>query len=203
MQLQNPLRAICPALEADVLIVLADGIPRSPGNLVRESGVSGSVSGVRRCLVRLEQSGVVSASHVGNRMEYALNTRHMLSGLVVEASTAMQRFVGFLTARIAGWDEQPLQVTLFGSAARREMRNGSDIDLLFVVPDSASDQLYAAISDLAISAYQLTGNDVRPMVYEVSEIQPAPIFDSIHRDGVHVFGDSRWLEHRVDELMVA
>ena len=203
MQLQNPLRAICPALEADVLIVLADGIPRSPGSLVREYGVSGSVSGVRRCLERLEQSGVVSASHVGNRVEYALNTRHMLSRLVVEASKAMEGFLGFLTERIAGWNEKPLQVTLFGSAARRDMRNDSDIDLLFVVPDGAREQLYADISDLAISAYQFTGNDVRPMVYEVSEIQPAPIFDSIHRDGIHIFGDSRWLSHRIDELMVA
>lgn len=203
MHLQNPLRAICPALEADVLMVLIDGVPRSPGNLLRESGISGSVSGVRRCLERLEQGGVVSARNVGNRVEYSLNTRHMLSGLIVEALKAMERFVGFLAALIAGWDEHPLQVTLFGSAARRDMHNGSDIDLLLVVPDGASDQLYAAISDLAASAHQLTGNDVRPMVYEVSEIQPAPIFDSIHRDGVHVFGDSGWLAHRMDGLMGA
>lgn len=203
MQLQNPLRAICPALEADVLMALVDGVPRTPGMLVRECGVAASVSGVRRCLERLEENGVVDASQHGNRVEYSLNSQHMLAGLVVEASKATVRFTRFLADQISRWSEQPLQVTLFGSAARREMRSDSDIDLLFVVPDRASDQLYEAISDLAVEAYRLTGNDVRPMVYEISEIQRAPIFDSIDRDGVQVFGDSHWLSCHLHSLPAA
>ncbi|MGY2744174.1 nucleotidyltransferase domain-containing protein [Arthrobacter sp. UYCu723] len=127
----------------------------------------------------------------------------MLAGLVVEASRAMERFTQFLAAETSRWTEQPLQVTLFGSAARREMRNDSDIDLLFVVPDGASDQLYEGIGDLAVDAYRLTGNDVRPVVYEVSEVHRAPVFDSIDRDGVHIFGDSRWLSRRLHALAVA
>lgn len=91
-------------------------------------------------------------------------------------------------------------MTLFGSAARREMLNDSDIDLLFVVPDGSSDGLYEAITDLAVEAYRLTGNDVRPLVYEVSEVQCAPIFDSIERDGVHVFGDSHWLSRQLQAM---
>ena len=203
MQLQNPLRAICPALEADVLMALASGAPSTPGALVRERGVQASISGVRRCLERLEGNGVVDAGHLGNRVEYSLNAQHMLAGLVVEASKAMERFTRFLTDAISRWEEQPLQVTLFGSAARREMRNDSDIDLLFVVPDGASDQLYEAISDLAVDAYRLTGNDVRPMVYEVSEVRRAPVFDSISRDGLHIFGDSHWLSRQLHILMFA
>lgn len=203
MQLQNPLRAICPALEADVLMALADGHPSTPGSLVRERGVHASISGVRRCLERLEESGVVDAEHLGNRVEYSLNAQHMLAGLIVEASRATERFTRFLNDQISRWSEQPLQVSLFGSAARREMRNDSDIDLLFVVPDGASDQLYESISDLAVDAYRLTGNDVRPMVYEVSEVNRAPVFDSIARDGVHIFGDSHWLSRRLHTLAAA
>lgn len=203
MQLQNPLRAICPALEADVLMALAEGAPRTPGSLVRERGVHASISGVRRCLERLEESGVVDAGHRGNRVEYSLNAQHILASLVVEASKAMERFIRFLADQICRWGEQPLQVSLFGSAARREMRNDSDIDLLFVVPDGASDQLYEVISDLAVAAYRMTGNDVRPMVCEVSEVHPAPIFYSIDRDGVHIFGDNYWLSRRLDALAVA
>ncbi len=119
MQLQNPLRAICPALEADVLIALADGRPSTPGALVRERGVHASISGVRRCLERLEENGVVDVGHVGNRVEYSLNTRHMLAGLAVEASKATERFIQFLSDQISRWSERPLQVTLFGSAAAR------------------------------------------------------------------------------------
>ncbi|BCW75447.1 nucleotidyltransferase domain-containing protein [Arthrobacter sp. NicSoilB11] len=203
MQLQNPLRAICPALEADVLVALAEGRPSTPGALVRERGIHASISGVRRCLERLEESGVVEADRSGNRVQYSLNTEHMLAALVIEASKALERFTLFLADQISHWIEQPLQVTLFGSAARREMRNDSDIDLLFVVPDGASDQLYEAISDLAIDAYRLTGNDVRPMVYEVSEVQHAPVFDSIDREGMHIFGDRHWLSRQLDTLTAA
>lgn len=203
MQLQNPLRAICPALEADVLMALADGAPSTPGALVRERGVDGSISGVRRCLERLEGSGVVDAALISNRVEYSLNTQHMLAGLVVEASQAMERFTQFLAEEISRWAEQPVQVLLFGSAARREMRNDSDIDLLFVVPDGASDHLYEAISDLAVDAYRLTGNDVRPMIYEVSEVDRAPVFDSIDREGVHIIGDSHWLSRALRASAVA
>lgn len=203
MQLQNPLRAICPALEADVLMALADGSRSTAGALVRECGVRASISGVRRCLERLEENGVVDAGHLGNRVEYSLNAQHMLAGLVVEASTASERLIRSLADRIFRWSEPPLQVTLFGSAARREMRHDSDIDLLFIVPDGASDQLHEAISELAVDAYRLTGNDVRPMVYEASEVHRAPIFDSIDREGVHVFGDDHWLSRRLHTLTAA
>ncbi|MDJ0357499.1 nucleotidyltransferase domain-containing protein [Paenarthrobacter sp. PH39-S1] len=203
MQLQNPLRAICPALEADVLLALADGRPSTSGALVRDRGLRASISGVRRCLERLEENGVVDAGHIGNRIEYSLNSQHMLAGLVIEASEATERFTRFLANKISRWGGQPLQVTLFGSAARREMRNDSDIDLLFVIPDGASDQLYEAISDLAVDAYRLTGNDVRPMVCEISEVQSVPVFDSIDRDGIHIFGDSHWLSRRLHALAAA
>lgn len=198
MQLQNPLRAICPALEADVLMALSGGTSSTPGALVREHRVRASISGVRRCLERLEENGVVDATHVGNRVEYSVNGQHMLAGLIVEASKAMEQFIRFLTDRISEWREPPIQVTLFGSAARREMRHDSDIDLLFIVADGVGDQLYEAISDLAIDAYRLTGNDVRPMVYEVAEVHPEPIFDSIGREGVHIFGDSHWLSRQLN-----
>lgn len=195
MQLQNPLRTICPTLEADILLALSEGFRCTPGALVREHGVEASVSGVRRCLERLEEGGVVESSRRGNRVEYALNTDHLMAGLVLSASAAKEQFVRFLADRIACWSTPPLQVVLFGSAARGDMRPDSDIDLLVVVPDGASDEVLEAVGDLAVEAYRLTGNDVRPMVYEASEVEPAPIFDSVLRDGVHVFGNEQWLSH--------
>lgn len=197
MQLHNPLRAICPTLEADVLLALADGHPSTPGKLVRERGIQASVSGARRCLERLEENGVVIATHVGNRNEYALNPRHMLAGVVIEATKGTDRFIEFLSQRIGHWPKKPLQVTLFGSAARGDMENRSDIDLLFVIPDDASDGLYERIADLAVEAYGLTGNDVRPMTYEAAEVHMAPIFDSITSQGLHVYGDAGWLARRL------
>lgn len=203
VQLQNPLRSICPALEADILLALADAKPRTPGALVREGGVDASISGVRRCLERLEEGGLVDAARHGNRIEYQLNGRHMLAHLVVEASQAMDRFIRFVAGQISRWSDRPLQVTLFGSAARCEMHSDSDIDVLFIVPDGASEQMYEAISNLAVEAYRLTGNDVRPLVYEVSEVQHATVFESIVRDGLHIYGDRDWLSHRLSAMAVA
>lgn len=197
MQLQNPLKAICPSLEADVLMALADGRASTPGGLVRERGIEASISGARRCLERLEESGVVEATQVGNRTEYALNPRHMLAEVIIEASRGTDRFIEFLSREISQWPDGPLQVTLFGSAARREMHNDSDIDLLFVIPDGAGDGLYERIGTLAVDGYSLTGNDVRPMIYEASEVRGAPIFDSIMREGIHVAGDQNWLSRRL------
>ncbi|MCT9872082.1 nucleotidyltransferase domain-containing protein [Paenarthrobacter aurescens] len=203
MQLHNPLRAICPTLEADVLMALVDGRRTTPGQLIRERGIQASVSGARRCLERLEANGIVIALRVGNRTEYALNPRHMLAAVVAEASRGTERFIEFLIRAISDWPEQPLQVTLFGSAARREMRSDSDIDLLFVIPDGASDELYELIGDLAVDAYSLTGNDVRPMIYEASEVRSAPIFDSITSEGNHVAGDRSWLSRHLHGLEAA
>lgn len=47
----------------------------------------------------------------------------------------------------------PLQIILFGSAARGEMRQGSDIDLLVIMPDGthrrrAAQALYRAIKNI-------------------------------------------------------
>ncbi|MET3903937.1 nucleotidyltransferase domain-containing protein [Paenarthrobacter sp. 4246] len=197
MQLQNPLRAICPTLEADVLMALADGRPSTPGHLVRDRGIHASVSGTRRCLERLQESGIVMGVQVGNRTEYALNSSHMLAGVIAEASQGRDRFTRFVSRAILRWPERPLQVTLFGSAARGDMRNDSDIDLLFIIRDGTGDELYDQIGDLALDVYRLTGNDVRPMIYEASEVRKAPIFDSIMREGVHLYGDRHWLSRHL------
>jgi len=203
MQLQNPLRAICPTLEADVLMALADGRPSTPGHLIRERGIQASVSGTRRCLERLQESGIVVGSQVGNRTEYVLNSSHMLASVIADASRGRDRLTRFVSQAINRWPDRPLQVTLFGSAARGDMRNDSDIDLLFIIHDGASDELHEQIGNLAVDVYHLTGNDVRPMTYEASEIRQAPIFESIMREGIHVCGDRNWLSRRLRDSVAA
>lgn len=59
MRLQNPLGALCPTLESEILLALAQEDGLTPGQLVRSKGIGGSVSGARKCLERLT-SGVWS-----------------------------------------------------------------------------------------------------------------------------------------------
>ncbi|NQD90987.1 nucleotidyltransferase domain-containing protein, partial [Paenarthrobacter sp. CM16] len=123
----------------------------------------------------------------------------MLAGIIAEAAQGRDRFMRFVSRAISRWPERPQQVTLFGSAARGEMRNDSDIDLLFIIHDDARDELYEQIGDLAVDVYSLTGNDVRPLIYEASEVRMAPIFNSILREGVHVYGDRHWLSRHLGD----
>jgi len=60
---------------------------------------------------------------------------------------------------VQGWPRPPELVLLFGSAARADMRTGSDIDLLVVAPPC--DEVDAAAADLAAAVTGWTGNDVR------------------------------------------
>lgn len=90
-----------------------------------------------------------------------------------------------------------MRVKLFGSAARNNMDESSDIDLLFVLADGLEQEaVNERINDLAARTELWVGNDVRPLVYLASEVLPARIFDSILRDGIDVYGDPTWLRRR-------
>lgn len=93
---------------------------------------------------------------------------------------------------------QPISVKLFGSAARNDMTDDSDIDLLVILPD-AWPEGDNHIQELSSKASTWTGNDVRPLVYTESEIADAPIFKSILIDGIDVAGDGNWLRRRMRE----
>jgi len=59
---------------------------------------------------------------------------------------------------------QPLRIILFGSAARGEMRSGSDIDLLIIVPDGTSRRetarkVFRALSGLGIAKDIIVGTE--------------------------------------------
>ena len=203
MRLQNPLGALCPTLESEILLALAQEDGLTPGQLVRSKGIGGSVSGARKCLERLTSGGLVRERSIGNRREYSLNKDHLLAEVVTRAVNARAQFLSQLQSRIAQWTTNPVQVTLFGSAARGDMRDESDIDLLVIVEDDPDDEFFEDLNDRAIHANALTGNDVRPLVYEISEVLPAPIFDSILRDGVHVYGDQQWLRQRLGLTVAA
>ena len=52
------------------------------------------------------------------------------------------------------------------------MTDGSDIDVLVVMPDSADrDEAEARVGNLASVTRDLTGNDVRPLLYFESAIR--------------------------------
>ena len=112
---------------------------------------TGSLSGVRRVLVRLVATGVVLDVPGG----YVLNRDHVAA----PAIAALAELWGEVSARVRlqvdEWEDAPKLVGVFGSAARRDGDESSDIDLL-VVSDAVDAAERAA--ELAEQVERWTGN---------------------------------------------
>lgn len=154
----------------------------------------GSLQGVRKSVARLAEQGIVLELTVGQRYAYSLNFDHLLADAVKIIADAKNELITRMHQIISEWQTQPLTVKIFGSAARNEMLSSSDIDILIVMPDSAAEVVVNnSVQQLVTKATLWTGNDVRPLVYRNSEVEPASIFNSILSDGIDIAGDPSWL----------
>lgn len=199
MRLQNPISALTPTVDAAVLHVLAgadaDFTAPSVHRLVPEEH---SLSGVRKTLERLVSQGVVLVLTAGQTRLYRLNRNHLLAGPVLSMVRAKDELFSRIRDVIGGWSIEPVDVRLFGSAARGGMRDDSDIDILVVLPDGLDgDSTDDSISALAENITLWTGNDTRPLVYQADEVGTDPLFTNIATDGIQVAGRPRWLENRL------
>ena len=85
----------------------------------------------------------------------------------------------------------PLKIILFGSAAHDNMRHGSDIDLLIVMPDGThrrrmSQSLYRAISNICVPFDLIV---TTPSDLQKNQSNKGLIYQSILADGkpIHTF----------------
>lgn len=200
MRLQNPFAALSTTgIDSQVLLVLARVEHYlTIAQVHRLLPEIGSLEGVRKSVGRLRAQGTVLERGAGRASAYALNRDHLLAGPIVQIANAKQELVRRIADVIAGWVVQPLTVKLFGSAARGEMTESSDIDIFVVMPDQAGHDASAAlVDDLAVLVGRWTGNDVRPLLYLSEEVRPASIFDSVLAEGVDLAGDPSWLRKRL------
>lgn len=82
----------------------------------------------------------------------------------------------------------PLRVVLFGSAARGELRNGSDLDIMVVVPEGVDTLRTAQALHVARSRAGVTGVPVDFMVVTPSEFERhkqsiGMVYREVVRDG--------------------
>jgi predicted nucleotidyltransferase len=151
MDVSSPISSVIPSLDGSVLGALAG--TTAPLNLstVHRLAGRGSVSGTRRVLLRLVGAGIVlqvPGGYLLNREHVAALAIEALANLWGEVIDRMQRHVG-------KWGRRPRLVGIFGSAARRDGGEDSDIDLV-VVSDVANASEHAA--ELAELVERWTGN---------------------------------------------
>lgn len=134
MDLSDPTRAITPSLDGAVLAVLATaGRPLSVGQ-VAEAAVRGSEIGIRRCLGRLVEQGIVRATLMGRNNVFELNREHVAAGVAILLADLRNTLWQRLETELRAWPVSPIYACVFGSAARGDGDEASDIDLLLVHP---------------------------------------------------------------------
>lgn len=197
MDVARPLAVVAPTLDTDVLhrLLRAEGAAFTAGQLQRLIPER-SVDGVRRTLERLSRQGVVNAVHVGHAITYRINPDHLaVPGLRLLAAQPVELVVR-MSRQLDTWPVQPLYASIFGSWARSETTETSDVDLLVILPTAAADEVEAFVRDLEDRVHAWTGNDARVLLLDQEQVRDEslrPVLQNAQRDGIRVAGDEHWL----------
>jgi predicted nucleotidyltransferase len=134
MDLSDPTRSVTATLDGTVLAVLAAaGKPLTVGQVAQQA-VRGSEIGIRRSLARLVEQGIVRATLMGRNQVHELNRDHIAASIAEALAELRPELWKRLRAELSCWRPRPLYATVFGSAARGDGDESSDIDLLVVHP---------------------------------------------------------------------
>lgn len=172
MDFRHPLSVVTPTLDGNILFVLAQGEVKLTG---RELGkrTGGSQEGVRRALERLVRLGVVTREKAGKAHMHSLNRRHLAAAPIETLATLRPLFIQRLRESIAAWAIPPAAAFLFGSVARGDARETSDIDLLVIragAIDAETPAWRRQLEDVEQSVTAMTGNDARILEYGLAEV---------------------------------
>jgi predicted nucleotidyltransferase len=150
------------------LAQLPPGLERSGRDLARRAGMDNSTAD--RVLGDLAIHGAVNIQRVPPANHYSLNREHLLVGAILKALEVEQglqdELLQFVQAELD--DAGVVEVRLFGSAARGEMRSDSDVDLALIAREGQQEQALEAASGLYEQIWRWFG--VRPnfLVGEIS-----------------------------------
>ncbi len=196
MNVSHPVRGVIPTLDAPVLEALAGTTKPLSGREVYRLARAGSDRGVRLVLNRLVAQGIAIADehagstlYVGNRAHLAWPAIEALVGLRATLFDRLRELIG-------GWPIAPIHASLFGSAARGDGDDRSDIDVLIVRADAAPDDAWEAQLD-SLHSWVLESTGNRCQIFDVDRSRFAdhvaagdPLVDAWRRESIHLVGAS-------------
>jgi len=195
MDLSRPMRVVTPTLDGDVLVVLAGTDAPLTGRQVHRILGRASEAGVRQALERLVEQGIVLRASAGRAHLYRLNREHIAAPHIEALAGLRAVFIERLRSELDGWAVHSPLAVLFGSAARRESDERSDLDLLVVRPagtDADDPRWRRQIEELLRRARAWTGSYAEVLELGEEEL-PArratePVLAAAARDGVPLSG---------------
>jgi predicted nucleotidyltransferase len=204
VDIARPLNVITPTVDGDVLAVLAGASAWFTGRQVHQIVGRHSERGVRNALHRLSGQGIVLQERVGSAGRYALNRSHLAAAHIEALAGLRAELLRRIISQLDSWAAPPEFATLFGSAARGDMRADSDIDLCIVRPDSvdADDERWVGeLGQLSDDVAGWTGNDARILELSASEVRAGlqanePVLSEIESEGVVLHGASNYMKRK-------
>ena len=197
MNLASPLRTLIPSLESAVLEVLVRTESQMSPTQIARLAPRGSRQGLTLALDRLVEHGLVVAEPANHGYGYRFNRGHVLAETVFGGIRAKTELVERLESAIATLDPQPMHVALFGSVARGDGDEGSDIDLFVLISSSVDvrddEDWKRQLRRLEDDVLVWTGNRLEPLVLTFDDLVQAvgdeePIVDSLLADAIGLHG---------------
>ena len=150
------------------LAQLPMGLERSGRDLARRAGMDNSTAD--RVLGDLAAHGAVNIHRVPPANHYSLNREQVQVGAILKALEVEQGLQDELLKFVVAALEPVgvMEVRLFGSAARGEMRPDSDVDLALIAPKGQQEQALEAASGLYEQIWRRFGVRVSFLVGEIS-----------------------------------
>lgn len=200
----RPIEAIVPGAQGRVLAVLAEtSAELNLRTIAQLAGVSQAQAS--RVLPGLVELGLVERREVPPSSLFRLVPEHVASQALLSLARSTETVLGEIGRLAEALSRPPVSVILFGSFARREAGQGSDIDMVAVRPaeiDEDDDTWAESIEAFRRDVRRLTGNQVE--ILEVSSAEAATrfagrsqVWANIRRDGRVVHG------LQLDELRTA
>lgn len=194
MNVASPIESIFPSVDSAVVVAVCETNEWRTGKEIADR-TTRSYSTVLASLERLSVQGVVRRRVAGRTYLFQLNDQHLAAEPLRDLSRMRARLFGRMRSHVSEWDVEPVSVSVFGSAARGDGDDQSDIDVLVVKGEerAAPDDWWSAcLSDFSQSITEWTGN--RASVIDVwrselsQEVLSRAVWKEIRQDAVNVFG---------------
>lgn len=159
-------------------------------------GVKIGPPNVLRALKVLEGNDILVKKNVGRSVLYRLNTGHYLVEKVIRPLFVNEKNITDELSRFVMKNIKfPVEsAVLFGSIARGREKDGSDIDVLFIVPNSESvDRITDELLEFNNKAIKYFGNYFSPLVMRRKDFLQKhkagdQLIENIIRDGLVIGG---------------
>ena len=192
MKLTNATEGILTASMAAVLEVMQRIPIARSGRAIAHSCQGVSVSQVNIVLRRLESIGIVTAAAAPPSKLYSLNHDHLMTHPLLALIDASSQVLNWLGAELANW-QGVVSATIFGSVARGDDHEQSDLDLLVVLAQNQAPSMESVL-DLQRQFLRRTGNSLGVVVKSMSELsamfqEESAFIDNVLTEGKLLLGE--------------